>query len=72
MADVPEPDASDRVVDNKTVAQPKAAQPHVPEAPLPNRNDEDFHPAAPDSYKNVNSGGSARRLLASPLNQANP
>lgn len=57
VADVPEPDASDRVVDNKTVSQPKGLQPHVPEAPLPNRNNEDFHPDAPNSYKNVNSGG---------------
>lgn len=57
VADVPEPDPSDRVVDNNQApSQPKGLQPHVPEAPLPNRNDEDFHPAAPDSYKGVNSG----------------
>jgi len=57
VADVPEPDPSDKVVANKAPSsQPEGLQPHVPEAPVPNRNDEDFHPAAPNSYKNVNSG----------------
>ena len=56
VADVPEPDPSDRVVDNTTPTQPQRLQPHVPEAPLPNRNDEDFHPSAPGSYKNVSGG----------------
>jgi len=57
VADVPAPNPSDQVVDNNaTPSQPKGLQPHKPEAPLPDRNDQDFHPAAPDSYKNVNSG----------------
>jgi hypothetical protein len=59
VADVPTPDPSDRVVDNSdTPSQPKGLQPHVPEAPLPDQNDEDFHPSAPDSY-NKASGGQA-------------
>ena len=56
VADVPEPDASDRVVDNKNVGQPKGLQPHQSQAPLPDRNDEAFHPDAPSSYKDISGG----------------
>ncbi len=58
VADVPAPNPSDQVVDNNAPpSQPKGLQPHKPEAPLPDRNDQDFHPDAPSSYKDV-SGGS--------------
>jgi hypothetical protein len=58
VADVPAPDPSDRVVaDSNAPSQPKGLQPHVPQAPLPDRNDSDFHPSEPDSYKNTSSGG---------------
>jgi hypothetical protein len=55
IPDVPEPDPSDRA---PTVAQSRSApiSPHVPEAPLPDRNDEAFNPAAPDSYNKASSG----------------
>ena len=55
IPDVPEPDPSDRA---PTVAQSQSApvSPHVPEAPLPDRNDEAFNPAAPDSYNRASSG----------------
>ena len=57
VADVPEPDASDRVA-AESVAQPRPA-PHVPEAPLPSQNNEDFRPAAPDSYNTISRGDNA-------------
>lgn len=54
---VPEPDASDRIPSGNAVAsRPEPLTPHVPEAPLPNRNDDGFNPAAPDSYSNVSGG----------------
>jgi len=57
VPDVPEPDASDRVP-GTAVAQsrPEPITPHVPQAPLPSRNDEAFNPAAPDGYENVSGG----------------
>ena len=60
VADVPEPDASDRLP-SEGVAQSRPAPitPHVPEAPLPNRNDEGFNPAAPDSYNTISGGDNA-------------
>lgn len=58
VPDVPEPDASDRIPASGAVAQsnPKPLTPHVPEAPLPNRNDEEFRPAAPSTYKSISGG----------------
>ena len=58
VADVPEPDASDRVHSEGAVAQsrPTAIAPHVPQAALPDRNDEEFTPATPESYGKVSSG----------------
>ncbi len=58
IPDVPEPDASDRLPESGAVAQssPQALRPHVPQAPLPNRNDEDFAPVAPGSYQGVSGG----------------
>ena len=57
VADVPEPDASDRVPDtNVAQSRPQPLTPHVPEAPLPSRNDEDFKPQAPGSYDNISGG----------------
>jgi hypothetical protein len=55
IPDVPEPNPSDRA---PTVAQTqsKPISPHVPEAPLPDRNEEAFKPAAPDSYNKASSG----------------
>jgi len=58
VADVPAPDPSDRVVaDSSAPSQPKGLQPHESQAPLPDRNDSDFHPSEPDSYKNASGGG---------------
>jgi len=58
VADVPEPDASDRVPESSSVAQsrPTPLTPHVPQAPVPNRNDSDFTPATPGSYGDISSG----------------
>ena len=55
IPDVPAPDPSDRA---PTVAEsrPAANTPHVPQAPLPDRNDEAFNPAAPDSYNRASQG----------------
>jgi hypothetical protein len=59
--DVPEPDASDKRPedqDKTAIASstgPKA--PQMPDAVKP--QDDPFHPAAPDSYKGVSSGGNA-------------
>jgi hypothetical protein len=55
IADVPEPDASDKVPTGDAVAQsgPKALTPHVPQAPLPAR--EVGQPLSPDSYKGMSS-----------------
>ena len=54
VPDVPEPDASDRVP-NTGVAESSPA-PHVPEAPLPDQNNDAFRPAAPDSYNSISAG----------------
>jgi hypothetical protein len=54
VPDVPEPDASDRIPDT-SVAQSRPT-PHVPEAPLPNQNNQAFRPAAPDSYNSISAG----------------
>jgi hypothetical protein len=57
VADVPEPDASDRIPgSNVAQSRPAPITPHVPEAPLPNRNNEEFKPAAPDSYNSISGG----------------
>lgn len=56
VADVPAPDPSDRVVDNTKTPELHGLQPHQAEAPLPDRNDDDFHPSAPDSYNKASSG----------------
>ena len=54
--DVPEPDPSDKPPEgqkqNQSVAQsaPKPLTPPVPDADIP--NEDAFHPAAPESYKN--------------------
>ena len=57
VADVPEPDASDRVLSESAVAQrPKAVTPHVPQAPLPDRNNDDFTPSTPKSYGKISDG----------------
>lgn len=55
LPDVPLPDPSDGA---PTVAQSQPAKPspHVPEAPLPDRNDEAFNPATPDSYNKASGG----------------
>lgn len=52
---VPEPDASDRAPVSTAASQTGQA-PHVPQAPLPNQNQDAFKPAAPDSYQNVSGG----------------
>jgi hypothetical protein len=55
VADVPEPDPSDRLpTETSTVAsQPKALKPHVPQAPLP---EQDTGPTqAPDSYQGMSN-----------------
>jgi len=57
VADVPEPDASDRVQDTSVAqSRPQSVTPHVSQAPLPSRNDEDFNPQAPDSYNTISGG----------------
>jgi len=57
VADVPEPDASDRVLDTSVAqSRPQPLTPHVPQAPLPSRNDEDFKPQTPGSYDNISGG----------------
>lgn len=57
VADVPEPDASDRVQDTSVAqSRPQPVTPHVSQAPLPSRNDEDFNPQAPDSYNTISGG----------------
>jgi hypothetical protein len=55
IADVPEPDASDKVQTGDAVAQsgPRALTPHVPQAPLPAQ--EVAKPLSPDSYKGMSS-----------------
>ena len=60
VADVPEPDPSDkRPEDQVASARPKPLTPHVPaDVPAAAPADDPFHPAAPDSYKGV-SGGNA-------------
>ena len=60
IPDVPEPDASDRAPTSvATQSGPQA--PHVPQAPLPDRNQEGFNPSAPENYRNV-SGGQNRNV----------
>ncbi len=59
IPDVPEPDASDRVpTSGSAVAQTRRQPnvPHVPQAPLPDRNEDGFNRGAPGSYGNVNTG----------------
>jgi hypothetical protein len=58
IPDVPEPDPSERA---PTVAQSQSAPntSHVPEAPLPDRNEEAFKPPTPDSYNSLTSGRNA-------------
>jgi len=56
---VPEPDAADRIPGSTVATQSAPQTPHVPEAPLPNRNQDEFKPAAPDSYQNVTGGQNA-------------
>jgi len=53
--DVPEPDPSDKPPDGQSVAQtaPKPLTPPPADADLP--NEDAFHPAAPDSYKDPRS-----------------
>jgi hypothetical protein len=53
--DVPEPDPSDKPPDGQSVAQtaPKPLTPPPPDADLP--NEDAFHPAPPDSYKDPSS-----------------
>lgn len=55
VPNVPAPDPSDRA---PTVAQTRSAPntPHVPQAPLPSQNMEEFKPAAPDSYNRASQG----------------
>lgn len=57
VADVPEPDASDQPSTGNAVAQNrKPLTPHVPQAPMPDRNEDGFTPGAPGSYENVSGG----------------
>ena len=60
VADVPEPDPSDKRPEDSAVASanPKPLAPRAPEEITPQQEDP-FHPAAPDSYKGVSSGGNA-------------
>jgi len=63
--DVPEPDPSDKRPEDQgktSIASstgPKA--PQAPDADLPASGEDPFHPAAPDSYKGVSSGGDASK-----------
>ena len=59
VADVPEPDASDRIPGSAVAARPRAQAPHVPQAPLPDQNNEDFTPATPKTYGDITSGQNA-------------
>jgi len=60
VADVPEPDASDRLpAEGVAQSRPAPITPHVPEAPLPNRNDEAYKPATPDNYDSYSRGDNA-------------
>jgi hypothetical protein len=61
VADVPEPDPSDKRPDDNTVAaaNPKPLAPRVPEEITPAPAEDPFHPSAPDSYKGVSSGSDA-------------
>jgi hypothetical protein len=58
VADVPEPDASDRVPESSTVAQsrPTPLTPHVPQGPVPNRGDSGSDSPAPGSYGDISGG----------------
>lgn len=58
VADVPEPDASDRIP-GRAVATGRGQAPHVPQAPLPDQNNDAFNPAAPESYGKVSQGKNA-------------
>lgn len=61
VADVPEPDPSDKRPEDSTVAaaKPKPLAPRVPEEITPAPAEDPFHPSAPDSYKGVSSGSDA-------------
>ncbi|HEY6921073.1 MAG TPA: hypothetical protein VI390_05680, partial [Methyloceanibacter sp.] len=60
VADVPEPDPSDkRPEDTATAANTKPLPPRVPEEITPPAEDP-FHPDAPDSYKGVSSGDASK------------
>lgn len=50
VADVPEPDASDRIPGSTVAASSRGQAPHVPQAPLPDQNNDAFKPSVPDSY----------------------
>jgi len=50
--DVPEPDPSDKPPEDVAQTKPKPYTPQAPEDIGPNPNEDLFHPAAPDSYKN--------------------
>jgi hypothetical protein len=55
LADVPEPDPSDRIQEEGAVAaRPAPLTPHVPHAPLPATA---VQPATPDSYSRATEGG---------------
>jgi hypothetical protein len=62
VADVPEPDPSDKRPEDSTTtaANTKPLPPRVPEEITPPAEDP-FHPDAPDSYKGVSSGGDASK-----------
>jgi hypothetical protein len=61
VADLPEPDPSDKRPEDSTVASAKPLAPRVPEQITPKPEEDPFHPAAPDSYKGMSnpSGNSA-------------
>jgi hypothetical protein len=65
VADVPEPDPSDKRPEDGAKgavasAAPKPLTPRSPaDAPAGPAPEDPFHPAAPDSYKGVSSGGNA-------------
>ena len=61
VADVPEPDPSDKRPEDSNVAaaKPKPLAPRVPEEITPAAAEDPFHPSAPDSYKGVSSGSDA-------------
>lgn len=62
LVDVPEPDPSDMSPEERARQQKSVAsaalppRPMVPDPAAPAAQDDPFHPAAPDSYKQMNSG----------------